>query len=81
MMMAPWNINVNAIAPGGVLTPPVLAKYTPEQLAAREQGVPAGRYSRPEEESWSVAFLVSPQADFITGQVLSANGGEAIVGI
>jgi len=79
--LAPWNINVNAIAPGGVLTPPVLAKYTPEQLAAREQGVPAGRYSRPEEQSWSVAFLVSPEADFITGQVLSANGGEAIVGI
>lgn len=79
--LAPWNINVNAVAPGGVLTPPVLAKYTAEALAERERGVPAGRYSRPEEQSWSVAFLVSPEADFITGQVLSANGGEAIVGI
>ncbi len=36
---------------------------------------------KPVEISYAVAFLVSSEADFITGQVLSPNGGECIVGI
>ncbi|MBM3597292.1 MAG: SDR family oxidoreductase [Alphaproteobacteria bacterium] len=78
---APWNIHVNAVAPGGVLSGGPLKFYTKEQLAAREAAVPLKRYCDPREISYAVAFLASPAADFITGQVLSPNGGEVIVGI
>lgn len=80
--LAPWNIHVNAVAPGGVLTEMVLAqpdieKKMPQKVAR----VPLGRYAEPREVSYTVAFLASSEADFITGQVISPNGGETIVGI
>jgi 3-oxoacyl-[acyl-carrier protein] reductase len=79
---APWNIHVNAIAPGGVITDMVLSQPDIEaKMAAKVARVPLGRYCEPVEISYAVAFLVSSEADFITGQVLSPNGGECIVGI
>jgi 3-oxoacyl-[acyl-carrier protein] reductase len=78
--LAPWNIHVNAVAPGGVKSGGPLKFYTPEQLRAKEEHVPLKRYCDPREISYAVAFLASPEADFITGQVLSPNGGEVIVG-
>jgi 3-oxoacyl-[acyl-carrier protein] reductase len=80
--LAPWNIHVNAVAPGGVLTEMVLSqpdieRRMPEKLSR----VPLRRYAQPQEISSLVAFLASPAADFITGQVISPNGGEVIVGI
>jgi 3-oxoacyl-[acyl-carrier protein] reductase len=80
--LAPWNIHVNAVAPGGVLTDMVLSqpdvqRRMPDKLSR----VPLHRYAQPREISSLVAFLASPAADFITGQVISPNGGEVIVGI
>ena len=49
-------------------------------LRAKEAKVPLKRYCQPIEIAYAVAYLASPQADFITGQVLSPNGGEMIVG-
>jgi 3-oxoacyl-[acyl-carrier protein] reductase len=43
--------------------------------------VPLGRYADPSEIAATVAFLASSEADFITGQVISPNGGQTIVGI
>lgn len=80
--LAPWNIHVNAVAPGGVMTEMVLAQPDIEtKMAQKFARVPLGRYAEPIELSYVVAFLASSEADFITGQVLSANGGEVIVGI
>jgi 3-oxoacyl-[acyl-carrier protein] reductase len=80
--LAPWNIMVNAIAPGGVITEMVLSQPDIEtKMAVKVARVPLGRYAEPREISYAVAFLASPEADFITGQVLSPNGGEVIVGI
>lgn len=80
--LAPFDIHVNAIAPGGVITEMVLAKggmaYVEEQAKTR---VPLKRYADPIEMSYTVLFLVSSRSDFITGQVISPNGGETIVGI
>jgi 3-oxoacyl-[acyl-carrier protein] reductase len=78
---APWNIHVNAVAPGGVLSGGPLRYETPEQLKAKQEKVLLGRYAQPVEISYAVAFLASPEADFITGQVISPNGGDVIVGI
>lgn len=79
---APWNIHVNAIAPGGVMTEMVMSQPDIEQkMPLKVARVPLGRYCDPVEISYLVAFLGSNEADFITGQVVSPNGGEVIVGI
>jgi 3-oxoacyl-[acyl-carrier protein] reductase len=78
---APWNIHVNAIAPGGVRSGGPVKLDNPEILQAKEEKVPLKRYCDPREISYAVAFLASSEADFITGQVISPNGGEVIVGI
>ena len=78
--LAPWNIHVNAVAPGGVRSGGPIKHDTPEVLKAKEARVPLKRYCEPIEMSYAVAYLASPEADFITGQVISPNGGEVIVG-
>lgn len=79
--LAPWSINVNALAPGGVWTEMELAQRGPEGIREAEARVPLGRWSQPEEQSESVLFLVTERSSFITGQCISANGGSTIVGI
>ena len=79
---SPWKINVNSVAPGHCLTPmPISRGDTPEILAEKAKSVPFGRYGTAEEMAYSIAFLCSPEAEFITGQVISPNGGFSIVGI
>ena len=68
------NIQVNAVAPGYIAT--AMTDAIPENL--REEiikKVPAGRIGKPEEIAKAVLFLASSDADYITGQVLSVNGG------
>ena len=50
-------------------------------LRAKEERVPLKRYCEPIEMAYAVAYLASPESDFVTGQVISPNGGEVIVGI
>lgn len=78
--LAPWKITVNALAPGGVWSRMVLENLGEEGVRAEEQQVPLGRWAKPEEISHSVLFLASEEASFITGQVVSPNGGKTIVG-
>ncbi len=79
--LAPWNICVNAVAPGSVHSQMVIERDGLEACQKRWDLIPLKRPAQPEEVSLAVAFLCSPEADFITGQVLSQNGGAAIVGI
>ena len=78
--LAPWNIQVNAVAPGGVWTDMVLKSRGEEFIRAQAEKVPLKRWAHPHEYAYAVCFLASGQADFITGQTLSPNGGAAIVG-
>lgn len=79
--LAPWNILVNAVAPGGVWTEMALQERgTPEAIREVEKSVPLGRWAQPREIAYSVAFLASPESDFVTGQVIAPNGGATIVG-
>ena len=78
---APYRINVNAIAPGGVITEMVLQKGGRDYIARAAKRVPLGRYAEASEISRTVLFLCGSESDFITGQVISPNGGEVIVGI
>ena len=78
--LAPWGICVNAVAPGHVITRATLGRGWARIREVSETRIPMGRYAEPREIAPAVVFLASPQSDFITGQVLSPNGGEAIVG-
>jgi 3-oxoacyl-[acyl-carrier protein] reductase len=72
--VAPRNITVNAIAPGFV--PTALTNDLPAELKeASLKTIPLGRWGTPEEVAHAAAFLASDEAAYITGQVLSVDGG------
>lgn len=79
--LAEWNIMVNAVAPGFVLTGITSPGRDEAGLARRIEQVPLKRMAGEFDIAYTVAFLASEEADFITGQVISPNGGERIVGI
>jgi len=70
------RIRVNAVCPGYVLTPMQEAEYTQEMLDAVDARIPLGRHARPEEIAALFAFLASDDAGYITGAVLTIDGGE-----
>ncbi len=68
------NITVNAVAPGFIETD--MTKNVPEPALAQVKAMtPMGRLGKPEEIADAIVFLASPQASYITGQVLAVNGG------
>ena len=78
--LAPFGITVNAIAPGGVWSQMVLDNLGEEEVRRQEREVPLGRWAQPDEIAPTVGFLAGEGARFITGQVVSPNGGKTIVG-
>ncbi|QQO13873.1 glucose 1-dehydrogenase [Bradyrhizobium diazoefficiens] len=75
---APWNIRVNVVAPGHTETEMTVRNDPPELRAEKAKTIPLGRYAQPHEMGEAIAFLASDEASFITGQVLSPNGGFVI---
>jgi glucose 1-dehydrogenase len=76
--LAPYNIRVNALAPGptvtGMLTP---ALNTPEVMAPILARTPLGRFAQPSEQANVALFLLSDLASFMTGETVFADGGRA----
>lgn len=72
--VASRGITVNAIAPGIIASPMAEDAFPAERI---KQLVPAQRAGQPEEVAGMVAYLVSDAAAYVTGQVLSINGGLA----
>jgi NAD(P)-dependent dehydrogenase (short-subunit alcohol dehydrogenase family) len=82
--LAPRGVRVVAVAPGGIATSIGTNQgWSAEQVAAtREWQVahtPLGRLGQPDEVAWAIVQLASPEAGFVTGAVLSVDGG-ALVG-
>jgi 3-oxoacyl-[acyl-carrier protein] reductase len=72
--VASRGITVNAVAPGFIETD-MTAALTPAQRAAALVQIPGERFGAPEDVAAAVAFLVSGEAAYITGQVLTVDGG------
>jgi NAD(P)-dependent dehydrogenase (short-subunit alcohol dehydrogenase family) len=74
---AKYGIRVNALAPGPVESPGAAKQLwdSPEVVERITSMVPLGRWGKPEEIANAVAFLISPQAGFITGETLTIDGG------
>lgn len=72
--LARKSITANIVAPGFIETD--MTKDLPDQVKQQVAGLtPMGRMGKPEEIAAAVAFLASPAASYITGQVLAVNGG------
>lgn len=75
--LASRGITVNAIAPGFIATD--MTAGVPEKITKNvEAQIPVGYIGSPEQVASAVAFLVSEEADYITGQVLHVDGGLAM---
>ncbi len=72
--LASRNITVNAVAPGFIETS-MTQKLDDKQREVLLKNVPLGRMGTPEDIAKVVAFLCSPEADYITGQVIAVDGG------
>ncbi len=72
--VASRNITVNAVAPGFIPTA-LTGLLNDEQRDEIIRSTPMGRMGKPEEVAWAVAFLAAERSSFITGQVVTVDGG------
>ncbi|PEZ05455.1 3-ketoacyl-ACP reductase [Bacillus sp. AFS018417] len=68
------GVRVNAVAPGAIETE-MLREFSDEEKQDIAEEIPLGRLGMAEEVANTVAFIVSPQASYITGQIIGVNGG------
>ncbi|MBC7775018.1 MAG: SDR family oxidoreductase [Phycisphaerae bacterium] len=76
--LAKRGIRVNAVAPGPIWTPLIVASFEPEKVEKFGSDTPLGRPGQPNEVAPCYVFLASDEASYITGQVLHPNGGEIV---
>jgi 3-oxoacyl-[acyl-carrier protein] reductase len=72
--LAPSGVTVNAVAPGAVETE-MMSGFQSEERDAIANEIPAGRFAMPYEVASLVYFLALPESGYITGQIISPNGG------
>lgn len=74
------GIRVNAVAPGPIWTPLIVASFDAEHVAKFGKNTPMGRAGQPREVAPCYVFLASDDASYMTGQVLHPNGGTIVSG-
>jgi len=85
MELAPKGIRINGVAPGLVATTSVADMVGSQETADRlfekaAKSNPSGRMSKDSDYASLVEYLMSPEAEFIQGQVISATGGVGVIG-
>ncbi len=72
--LGPSGIQVNCVAPG-VIDTQMNAKLTADDISALKEEIPLGRTGKAAEAAQLIKYLASPEADYITGEVVNINGG------
>ena len=72
--MAPFNVRVNSISPGGVFN-----NQDPKFVKKYSNKVPLNRMAKPSDLKSSLAFLTSPNSSYLTGQNIIIDGGRSII--
>ncbi len=73
--LAPYGVNVNALAPGVIVTP--LSKtLSGGDFKAYEAAIPLGRVGTPEQVAAVAVFLASEESSYLTGEIIDVNGGQ-----
>ncbi|MFB7676584.1 SDR family oxidoreductase [Kitasatospora purpeofusca] len=78
VQLAPDGIRVNAVAPGPVWTPLIPATMDEDKVAHFGEQSPMGRAAQPAEMAPAYVFLASPEASYITGEIVNATGGTPL---
>ena len=71
--LAPYEVRVNAIAPGYILTD--MTSPSEVMFPLLKAQTPMGRLGEPDDIAWAAVYLASEEAKFVTGQTVSPNGG------
>lgn len=77
--VAPYNITVNATAPGPTRSERIRRLYDDARESAMSTDIPLGRFGEPEEQADAILFLASDAARYITGVTLDVNGGKLMM--
>ena len=75
--LAPYNITINSVEPGNILTES-LNTLGPDYIKAQERAVPLGCLGTPEDIGYAAAYLASDEARYVTGQSIVVDGGQTL---
>jgi len=75
---SPYNITVNGVEPGNILTEGVQQHRSPAFIKTMEEAIPLGRLGTPRDVAQAVLFLASDEAAYITGTTIVVDGGQTL---
>jgi len=76
--LANYNITVNAVEPGNIMTPSMKNVLGPEYIKNQESTIPSGKLGSPEDIAYAIMYLASDEASYVTGQSIIVDGGQTL---